>query len=223
MPTYKLTKKDLVGPFEGMPLGLAQLTCDRAVEFRGYITLQEIKEFNGIDGLFKWSTTPEGVIFWDNISKGNYSPYYEKYHNKSPTKYQVKESDLIGDLEGFPIEVVQKMIERQVEQHNKADITSFQKHISNSKTEGGFTWVDTIEGHSFWADIILYRNFKTFFEVYPITEQLNKRTTSKEPIDSKDDSKKFTLKISKLKIEPKIDTCKLQINCNNHISLNFKN
>ena len=28
--------------------------------------------------------------------------------------YKVKQEDLIGELEGFPIEVVQKMIERQV-------------------------------------------------------------------------------------------------------------
>ena len=28
--------------------------------------------------------------------------------------YEVKQEDLIGDIEGFPLEVVQRMIERQV-------------------------------------------------------------------------------------------------------------
>jgi len=35
--------------------------------------------------------------------------------------YKVKQSDLIGDIKGFPIEVVQKMIERQVEQGNEGN------------------------------------------------------------------------------------------------------
>ena len=37
--------------------------------------------------------------------------------------YEVKQEDLIGDIEGFPIEVVQRMLECQVEQGNKADVS----------------------------------------------------------------------------------------------------
>ena len=51
-----------------------------------------------------------------------------KFKNQT-VMYKVKQSDLIGDIKGFPIEVVQKMVERQVEQGNKADVTVFQKKI----------------------------------------------------------------------------------------------
>ena len=40
--------------------------------------------------------------------------------------YKVTKKDLIGDIADFPIEVVQKMIERQIEQNGAADITEFQ-------------------------------------------------------------------------------------------------
>lgn len=73
----------------------------------------------------------------------------------NPTEmYIVKEEDLIGDIKGFPIEVVQKMIERQVEQGNKADVKIFQNlHISPVEY-GGFEWNKSIEGAPFWNDVI---------------------------------------------------------------------
>lgn len=40
---------------------------------------------------------------------------------------KVKQSDLIGDIAGLPIEVVQKMCEEQVNQGNKFDVSVFQK------------------------------------------------------------------------------------------------
>jgi hypothetical protein len=80
--------------------------------------------------------------------------------------YKVKQSDLIGDIKGFPIEVVQKMVERQVEQGNKADVTVFQKIANAPKWRGGFDFEDTIEKHVFWSDI-MDGNFDIFFEYYP--------------------------------------------------------
>ena len=59
--------------------------------------------------------------------------------------YKVKQSDLIGDIKGFPIEVVQKMVERQVEQGNKADVSIFQKRGDAAKWCGGFDFDETIE------------------------------------------------------------------------------
>ena len=81
--------------------------------------------------------------------------------------YEVKQEDLIGDIEGFPIEVVQRMIERQVEQGNKADVSVFQNRKSCSGGSGGFEWCDTTERHDFWQKVILNRDFKIFFEKYP--------------------------------------------------------
>lgn len=82
--------------------------------------------------------------------------------SKSTEMYVVKQSDLIGELEGFPIEVVQKMVERQVEQKNEADVRVFQKIL-----ETGFLWSESVEGWDFWNDVIPNRNFDTFFKRYP--------------------------------------------------------
>lgn len=55
--------------------------------------------------------------------------------------YKVKPEDLIGEIAGFPIEVVQKMVDCQVAQGNKADVTVFQKSNTASKKNKGFDWI----------------------------------------------------------------------------------
>ena len=81
--------------------------------------------------------------------------------------YKVKESDLKGDIKDFPIEVVQKMVERQYEQGNKCDVSVFQKQKHASKYEDGFRWAETPEGHYFWQEIITNCRFDMFFTRYP--------------------------------------------------------
>lgn len=82
---------------------------------------------------------------------------------------KVTKKDLIGDLVGFPIEIVEKMLERQYEQINKVDIVAFQndriQSISNG--EGGFHWGETIEGYEFWNNVIRQKKFDIFFKHYP--------------------------------------------------------
>lgn len=79
--------------------------------------------------------------------------------------YKVTEADLIGDIEGFPIEVVQKMVERQVEQGRTADVEVFQR--DRIAGFSGFVWKITEEGVDFWSDVIGDRNFDDFFSLYP--------------------------------------------------------
>ena len=43
-------------------------------------------------------------------------------------KIKVTKKDLIGDLDNFPIKIVEKMLQRQYEQVGKMDITVFQKY-----------------------------------------------------------------------------------------------
>lgn len=81
--------------------------------------------------------------------------------------YQVTEKDLIGELKGFPLEVVQKMIEEQVKQGNEADVKVFQENVAHSIHKGGFRWSRTEEGQSFWSDVVFDKNFNLFFEKYP--------------------------------------------------------
>lgn len=78
----------------------------------------------------------------------------------------ITEKDLIGRLEGFPIQVVEKMLERQVQQGNIEDITVFQCSISADKIQGGFTWDNTVEKHDFWLEVISNHNFELFFQKY---------------------------------------------------------
>lgn len=80
----------------------------------------------------------------------------------------VTTKDLIGDLKNFPIEVVEKMLQRQYEQVNKIDITVFQKYSRSDVQRGGFHWADTVEGHGFWYSVINEEKFDMFFTYYPI-------------------------------------------------------
>lgn len=96
--------------------------------------------------------------------------------------YKVKQSDLKGQIEDFPIEVVQKMVDYQVGQGNKADVTIFQNRKENDSGHGGFCWNETQEGFSFWENV-LYGNFSLFFEKYPKKEPLNESKKAIKDID----------------------------------------
>lgn len=83
--------------------------------------------------------------------------------------YIVQYSDLIGSITGFPIEVVQKMVERSTEQDRWFDdvgMRAFQVNVSSSG-RGGFNWRSTPEGRIFWSRIIESRRFDLFFDKYP--------------------------------------------------------
>ncbi len=84
-----------------------------------------------------------------------------------------------GGLRGFPEEVVEKMLERQVEQGNPRDVSVFEKYIGDDKQAGGFDWCTSPEGHLFWKVIIQEKDFDTFFERYPKQEPSKKTRLSK--------------------------------------------
>jgi hypothetical protein len=81
-------------------------------------------------------------------------------------RYIVKQEDLIGQIKGFPIEVVQRMVDCQVEQGNKADVTVFQRYKFASTAMGGFDWRITKEREPFWC-YVMAGIFDEFFEIYP--------------------------------------------------------
>jgi hypothetical protein len=82
--------------------------------------------------------------------------------------YIVKHSDLIGQISDFPIEVVQKMVERQYAQNGSCDVSVFQRN----KDAGfnGFCWANTPEGDLFWRQIINNKRWHIFFDEYPILQ-----------------------------------------------------
>jgi len=71
-----------------------------------------------------------------------------------------------GQLKGFPKEVVDLMLKRQVEQGNKEDISVFERELFSDINEGGITWSETHEGDEFW-EYVMNGNFDVFFELYP--------------------------------------------------------
>lgn len=88
-----------------------------------------------------------------------------KNYNKHP---KVKLEDLKGEIKDFPIEVVQKMCDYQVEQGNEFNVEVF------TEKEGlmfkGFNWGNTKYGWGFWTSVIICLNFDLFFEKYPKKE-----------------------------------------------------
>ena len=82
-------------------------------------------------------------------------------------EYKVKKEDLKGEIKDFPIEIVQRMIDYQVEQGNEADVKVFQRKNYSASYLGGFSWDNTVEGFDFWDDVINDKEFYVFFNKYP--------------------------------------------------------
>lgn len=118
---------------------------------------------------FKFSKTPKNWIFWNEIEKGNYSVYYEKYGhptNTSTLSYG-------GEIADFPPEVVELMLQRQFEQTGERNISVFEREKTSCKDFKGFTWEYTKELHNFWRDVISSKKFDVFFEKYPKESLIN--------------------------------------------------
>ena len=89
------------------------------------------------------------------------------------TIFKVEQSDLVGDIKDFPIEVVEKIIEQQVKQGNCPNVEVFQKYGSADVSDDGFTWGNTDDGDDFWMEVVGDGNFDLFFEKYPKKNNTN--------------------------------------------------
>jgi hypothetical protein len=78
-------------------------------------------------------------------------------------KIEVLDCDLIGQLAGIPVKVVQAMVEEQVAQGNKPNITVFQRKKDATLPEGGFAWYKSALGTTFWSTVINHGDY-SFFE-----------------------------------------------------------
>jgi len=70
-----------------------------------------------------------------------------------------------GELEGFPKEVIAKMLEEQVKQGNPENVEVFENKPWSMKSEGGFDWDYTELGNK-W-DYVTDKDFDVFFAKYP--------------------------------------------------------
>lgn len=80
--------------------------------------------------------------------------------------YKVKQEDLIGQIKGFPIEIVQRMVDCQVEQGHKADVSVFQRNKYAGQDNNGFDWPKTKERSGFW-NMVVNGDFDDFWQMYP--------------------------------------------------------
>lgn len=78
----------------------------------------------------------------------------------------VEKRDLVGGIQNFPIEVVEKMIEEQVRQGNLPNVEVFQENPAVGMDDGGFNWRKTEQGYDFWDEVIEEGNFDLFFMIY---------------------------------------------------------
>lgn len=160
---------------EGMPEEIIMLALDRRVE-QGWPIGYELG--------FSQADTPEKWFFWNDIRKRNYSVYYEKYGH--PTKTNTSTPSYKGEIEGFPDEVVELMLQRQFEQTGERNISVFEADRIAGIEYKGFNWNDAIEDYYFWNDVIGHKKFHVFFEKYPkkFNSQIKTKQNDKESTTS---------------------------------------
>lgn len=87
---------------------------------------------------------------------------------------EVTRDDLIGDIAGFPIEIVRLMLEEQgLQNGGRTEIGVLQRNVA-----GAFLWVATRQEKqlripNFWRRVIYGRNFDLFHQYYPSSRCLN--------------------------------------------------
>lgn len=72
----------------------------------------------------------------------------------------------------LPLDIQNKMLERQYEQTGKRDEKIFIEHIKAGALSYGFTWDIAKEGHNFWANILTHKDINHFYTIYPKKEDL---------------------------------------------------
>lgn len=72
-----------------------------------------------------------------------------------------------GQIEGFPQEIVEAMLDEQVRQGNKRDVTVFEHDRTSGRSRRGFTWSLSADGQTFWLRVIENKRFDIFFDKYP--------------------------------------------------------
>ena len=81
--------------------------------------------------------------------------------------FEITKRHLVGNLEGFPIEVVERMVYEQISQRQKPNPTVFAIKKNAAPGEGGFSWAATEDGYSFWEKVITKKDWDLFFSKYP--------------------------------------------------------
>lgn len=164
--------KDLVpagyvpsGELRGIPMEIIERMLEYQYELTGCASLESLEKC--ANNSFNFARTIDGVDFWNKVLvEREYRVFFDRYP-KLRYVYKVKEVDLIKGLLGFPIEVVQKMVDNQYMQIGVSNVLIFQNNVISGIGGCGFSWRYTTEGEDFWRDVIKYKNFASFFKRYP--------------------------------------------------------
>lgn len=79
---------------------------------------------------------------------------------------KISKDDIRGAIEGFPLEVVQKMIDLTIKEEH-TDVEGALKILCKTPWNG-FTWSETDEGNNFWYKVIDHHEWWRFYERYPV-------------------------------------------------------
>lgn len=74
-------------------------------------------------------------------------------------QFKVKKKHLTGQIKDFPKHVVQRMVDEQVLQGNKADPSVFAFSKVSCQSTGGFDWEGSALGHDLWVKVINHKCF----------------------------------------------------------------
>ena len=99
---------------------------------------------------FTWSKSTQGLKFWKKVLQERDIDYF---YNFSPTEVEEK-----TEFDNIPVQL-QELIKLRIKEQGN----SFNKKLyGGDRLEGGFTWKNTVEGHSFWSRIITDKNYNYF-------------------------------------------------------------
>jgi len=152
--------KDSPKHLKHIPVQIVQRMVDLAEQQGGKVGVDMFDDT--FDKWFLWKKSPEGYDFWDCVLvDGDHEKFFSLYP-------PIIEADLVGDIERFPVRVVQRMCEHQVNQGFAYDPTAFRK-CKTVADPNGFVWFKTPEGADFWERIINGLDFQ-YFDTDPIHE-----------------------------------------------------
>lgn len=151
---YIVEESDLIGEIMFMPLNLVQQMvnyqqhCGNEASVKVFQNcINDQKDKGGFDR----QSTLESKSYWDEIISKAYKKYYNYY---DCNMYIVRPEDLKGELKFVSITLAQRMINCQIEQGNKANISIFQQNLNADKKDGGFDWDQSEEDMQYWQKIL---------------------------------------------------------------------
>lgn len=93
-------------------------------------------------------------------------------NNKMENKSSARTLKYEGRIEHLPVRVVQEMIDEQVRQGNQPDYGVFEKDFWADKSQGGFNWDESENGHDYWESIESYSDIQADFSDDELVDSL---------------------------------------------------